>query len=103
LSAVDSRNKNRIIFYVDGSNNLGFSGGPIVVKHADSGEFHVFGVIKGYAAEGLSVVKKADFDNQEATAYKDLYVRGNTGIVMGHSIRHILDVIQGEKCTAEKK
>ena len=34
LSAIDSRQKDAIILYVDGDNNPGFSCGPIVHKHS---------------------------------------------------------------------
>lgn len=94
LSAIDARNADKVIYYVDGAANPGFSGGPIVVKNGET--YHVFGVIRGYEAEPLPVVEKADFKNLKALAYKDLYVRGNTGIVVGHSIKHIIDAIRGE-------
>lgn len=100
LSAIDARNADKVIYYVDGAANPGFSGGPLVVEN--SGKFHVFGVIKGHEAEGLPVVKKADLDNPKALAYKDLHVRGNTGIVVGHSISHIIDAIKLERSKPNK-
>ena len=94
LSAMDSRQQDSIIFYVDGDNNPGFSGGPIVFRHSKSGEYQVAAVVQGYHNEAFPVLKEKDLQNPKAKAYEGLYVRGNSGIVVGYSIKHIVDAIQ---------
>jgi S1-C subfamily serine protease len=93
LSATDARNNDAVIVYVDGHNNPGFSGGPIVFQHLQSRRFRVAGVISAYRGEALPVVKSKDLSNTSAAAYDDLHVRGNTGIVVGYSIHHIVEAI----------
>lgn len=97
LSAVDARQKDAIVLYVDGHNNPGFSGGPIVFREGGSGDFRVAGVIQGYRHDKTPVVKRADLNNRDAPAHDDLYVRANTGIVVGFGIKHIVDAIERER------
>lgn len=94
VSAMDSRDKSAMIIYVDGHNNPGFSGGPIVFRPGGSGEFRVGGVVQGYRNEALPVLKRKDLGNPRASAHQDLYTRTNSGIVVGYSIKHITDAIE---------
>ena len=87
-------NQRPTAYYVDGANNPGFSGGPIVSKKAGSGKFQIIGVIKGFALDPIPVVKKDDLKDPKPKAYKDLYVRTNTGIVVGYSLKHIVEAIE---------
>jgi len=95
VSAVDDRDPDANILYLDGQNNPGFSGGPIVFWHPESGSFRVAGVVRGYRNEALPVLKKKKLDDPEAKAYNDLYTRANSGIVIGYDIRHIVEAIRG--------
>lgn len=94
VSAVDDRDPQASILYLDGQNNPGFSGGPIVFWHSASGGFRVAGVVRGYRNEALPVLKKRDLDDPEAKAHNDLYTRANSGIVIGYDIRHAIDAIR---------
>jgi len=94
LSAIDSRQADSVIFYVDGDNNPGFSGGPVVYRHSKSGAYRVAAVVRGYQNEAFPVLKEKDLKNPDAKAYEDLYARGNSGIVVAYSIKHIVDAIQ---------
>lgn len=94
ISAIDSRNPAANVLYLDGQNNPGFSGGPIVFWHPESAEFRVAGVVKGYRNEALPVLKRKDLGKPEARAHNDLYTRANSGIVIGYDIRHIVDAIR---------
>lgn len=94
VSAVDDRDPEASVLYLDGHNNPGFSGGPIVFWHGASRSFRVAGVVRGYRNESLPVLKKKDLDNPEAQAYQDLYTRANSGIVIGYDIRHIVEAIR---------
>jgi hypothetical protein len=94
VSAVDDRDPEAGILYLDGQNNVGFSGGPIVFWHSASGSFRVAGVVRGYRNEALPVLKKKKLDDPAAQAYNDLYTRANSGIVIGYDIRHIVEAIR---------
>lgn len=94
VSALDDRDPEANILYLDGHNNPGFSGGPIVFWHPESGSFRVAGVVRGYRNESLPVLKKQQLDDAGAKAYQDLYTRANSGIVIGYDIRHIVEAIR---------
>lgn len=94
VSALDDRDPQANILYLDGHNNVGFSGGPIVFWHPESASFRVAGVVRGYRNEALPVLKKKKLDDPEAQAYNDLYTRANSGIVIGYDIRHIVEAIR---------
>ena len=94
LSAIDSRQTDAVIFYVDGDNNPGFSGGPVVYRHSMTRAFRAAAVVRGYQNEPFPVLKKKDLKNPDAKAYEDLYARGNSGIIVAYSIKHIVDAIQ---------
>lgn len=94
VSAFDNRNPAANVLYLDGQNNPGFSGGPIVFWHAETGRFRVAGVVRGYRNEALPVLKKGELSDPDATAHNDLYTRANSGIVVGYDISHIVDAIR---------
>ncbi len=94
VSALDDRDPAASILYLDGQNNPGFSGGPIVFWHAASRSFRVAGVVRGYRNEALPVLKKKDLADPGAKAHNDLYTRANSGIVIGYDIRHIVEAIR---------
>jgi hypothetical protein len=94
VSAVDDRDPDAGLLYLDGHNNPGFSGGPIVFWHAESRRFRVAAVVRGYRNEALPVLKKKDLERPEARAYDDLYTQANSGIVVGYDIRHIVEAIR---------
>lgn len=94
VSALDDRDPEANVIYVDGHNNPGFSGGPIVFWHSASRRFRVAGVVRGYRNEILPVLKRKHLNNPEAPAHNDLYTRANSGIVIGYDVRHIIDAIR---------
>ena len=93
LSAMDSRNPQAVVLYVDGHNNPGFSGGPIVFRPSPNLPFRVAAVVKGFKGEGTPVVKRKSLEDLNAPAYEDLYTRANAGIIVGYSIGHIVEAI----------
>ena len=97
LSAMDSRNPQAIIIYIDGHNNQGFSGGPIVFRPSPNSQFRVAAVVKGFRGEATPVVKGKNLLDPNAPSYEDLYTRANTGIVVGYSIEHIVKAINDAK------
>lgn len=94
VSAVDDRDPDASVLYLDGHNNPGFSGGPIVFWHSASSSFRVAGVVRGYRNEALPVLKRKDLDDPAAKAHNDLYTRANSGIVFAYDIRHIVEAIR---------
>ena len=86
LSAVIGLNPNVVVMFIDGHNNKGFSGGPVVFKSASSDRFRVAGVIRGYKPEDLPI-----FDNK--VLVDKVVAEGNSGIVISYSIENILDVL----------
>ena len=75
------------ILFLDGHNNPGFSGGPVVFQRSGGDMvtgWHVAAVVTGYQCEPAPNV-----ENKEAE-------RGwaNTGIVIAHDVKHALEAIQ---------
>lgn len=98
-----TRERDANVLYLDGHNNPGFSGGPIVFWHAESRRFRVAGVVGGYRNEALPVLKRKDLDNPAARAHQNLYTRANSGIVVGYDIRHIVEAIRAERRQARSR
>jgi len=73
------------VFYLDGHNNPGFSGGPVVFTEPGQTEFKVAGLISGYRQEMNPVY--------EGDAPTSLQHGSNTGIVICYMIKHALDAI----------
>ena len=103
VSALDERDPNAWIIYLDGQNNSGFSGGPIVFWHAASKSFRVAGVVRGYRNEALPVLKRKDLGDPAAKAHNELFTRANSGIVIGYDIRHIVEAIRASRRTQTRR
>ncbi len=72
--------------FLDGHNNPGFSGGPVVFQKSGSKEFKIAAVISGYKAVNEPVFK-------EATPLP-FTVRYNTGIIISYSVQHALTLVR---------
>jgi len=72
-----------IEIFLDGHNNGGFSGGPIIYQDQTSGDMKIAGVITNYLIETILV---------EHTDHKIL--NANVGIVVGHSINEAVKLIR---------
>lgn len=86
ISAIDGTNSDAVVLYIDGFNNPGFSGGPIVYWSFDTHEYKIIGVVKGYRTDTAKIVVKG----QQVDA--DVLV--NSGILVGYSIRHAVEAIE---------
>lgn len=64
---------------IDGHNNLGFSGGPVVFKNSDSSDFFIAGVITGFYKE---------HDEKD-----EILENTNSGIIEAPVIKYALDLI----------
>jgi len=72
-------------FLLDGHNNPGFSGGPVVFRPLNVQEFQVFGIVSGYQTENVDVL----FEGKRT----GLTSPTNTGIVVCPSIKRATDII----------
>lgn len=86
VSAIDATRPDAVVLYVDGFNNPGFSGGPIVFWNSSSRAYEIIGVIKGYREDSVKVV----INGQHA----DTNLLVNSGILVGYSINHALKAIE---------
>jgi hypothetical protein len=79
------------IIYLDGHNNPGFSGGPVVFNpHNKPNEVKIAGVISGYRFNEEPI-----YINQEKTPH--ITYKYNTGIIIAYKIEQIVDVIKNTK------
>jgi hypothetical protein len=70
------------MWYLDGFNNGGFSGGPVVFNRPGTADWHVFAVVRGYPSELLEVKVNPNDDDEPAMGY----VKANTGIILAYDI-----------------
>ena len=76
---------------LDGHNNPGFSGGPVVFNHKTHGfDYCVAGVVAGYRFACEPVYKNIEPGLNENPIG---YYKSNTGIIQAYSIHHALDLI----------
>lgn len=73
-------------FFLDGHNNPGFSGGPVVFKKPNKNEFKVASVISGYRYTNEPI-----FAGEEKVP---LAYRYNTGVIISYGIKHAVDLIE---------
>lgn len=123
LSAIVVENEAKMIL-LDGFNNPGFSGGPIVYRRPGDPNvmFYVAGVVAGFHPELVPVTKPVTIEvgqdlnsidpwrigtleNGRKTVLRDTdeVVPLNTGIVLGYSIEHAVDLIREHPIGPEVK
>lgn len=76
-----------LTFLLDGINNTGFSGGPVVFADPDTRKLEVVGVISSYRFEPANVVNTKD------ERYNDAFYKMNTGIIYAIGIIHVQEII----------
>ena len=72
--------------FLDGHNNPGFSGGPVVIKNLDGqsqNQMRIIGVVSAYLNED-KIIK---------IPYGDLINSENSGIVLSYSFDHVFEII----------
>jgi S1-C subfamily serine protease len=73
--------------WIDGNNNPGFSGGPVIFKASGDNNFRVCGVIHGY------MTTLTEVEEIESTTTKQV-VRNNTGIMKVYDIECAINLIK---------
>jgi len=92
----NDNNKDVKMIYIDGHNNPGFSGGPIVCYDLkDPQKLKVIGVVSGYRLQEGAV-----YDSEKATALK---IFENSGILIGYTIDYAIDAIKSNPIGVEIK
>jgi S1-C subfamily serine protease len=74
--------------FIDGHNNRGFSGGPVVFQKSAGQEFSVCGIIHGYMNDIGDVVSLPTENTEKLISLQ------NSGIMKAYSIQNALDLIQ---------
>jgi S1-C subfamily serine protease len=85
MSAIDATNPDAIVYYIDGFNNPGFSGGPIVFWEFSSHTYKILAVVKGFREDTAKL--KVNGQNLETN------IIVNSGIVVGYSIEQAIQAI----------
>jgi len=96
VSAMAFENKKEKIIFIDGYNNKGFSGGPIVFFDFDVKKFKVAAVVSGYKPQRDDIINNKD----KATALKAIT---NSGLLIGYTIDAAIDAIKNNPIGAEIK
>lgn len=85
LSNFINYNKTHILF-LDGINNPGFSGGPIVFYNYQSKQMELCGIISGFQPE----IKNTTINDSETQIQYSV----NTGIIIGYGLNDALEIIK---------
>ncbi|MBX2869793.1 MAG: serine protease [Acidiferrobacterales bacterium] len=100
-SIVSSLGGENQVFYLDGHNNPGFSGGPIIVgdlsKKAGKEEIGVAGVVSAYKSQLLEVidsVSQSNVSTQQKEQIVTRYVAENAGIIVAYRMQPMIDAIR---------
>lgn len=86
MSAFDATDPEATVLYIDGFNNPGFSGGPIVYWDFKERAYRIAGVVQGYKNEGA----KALVNGQQI----DTNILVNSGILVAYNITHAMTAIK---------
>jgi hypothetical protein len=113
LSAIDYGDKQTPIVYVDGHNNPGFSGGPIIfANHNDRDRLQIAALVSGYRNQPTEVVdvtvpdsksSESEENNSSQTKTKKVQiVLENTGIVIGYQLNQLVEAIRASSVTTHQ-
>ncbi len=88
MSAMDGSKPDAVIMYIDGFNNPGFSGGPIICWQFSKRVYRIIGVVQGYRTDKAKVMV-----NDKPV---DTGLLVNSGILVGYSITHAIEAIEAD-------
>jgi S1-C subfamily serine protease len=86
MSAVDASNPEAVVYYIDGFNNPGFSGGPVLYWEFTTHVYKILAVVKGYRPDTAKILING------RPVETDILV--NSGILVSYSIQHAIDAIE---------
>jgi hypothetical protein len=86
LSAIDASSPDTVVFYIDGFNNPGFSGGPVVYWEFATRKYKILSVVIGYKND----TARALINDRQV----DTNILVNSGILVSYSIKHAIDAIE---------
>jgi hypothetical protein len=81
VSAFDRDVDGVTLWFFDGINNPGFSGGPVVFNRPGTKDWQVVAVVSGYRTERVAVEGGAG------------EIPTNTGIIVGYDVRHAIAAV----------
>jgi S1-C subfamily serine protease len=86
MSAVDASNPEAVVYYIDGFNNPGFSGGPVLYWEFATHAYKILAVVKGYRNDTAKIL----INGQQV----ETNILVNSGILVSYSIQHAIDAIE---------
>jgi hypothetical protein len=89
MSAIDASNPQAVVLYIDGFNNPGFSGGPILYWSFSDQNYKLLGVVKGYKEDTAKVLLNGK--------HVDTQLLVNSGILIAYSITHAIEAIDADQ------
>ena len=89
ISAINGSNPDAVVLYIDGFNNPGFSGGPIVYWEFKKHAYRILGVVQGFRTDTAKVLVNGQ--------RLDTNVLVNSGILTAFSIKHAIDAIEATR------
>lgn len=75
--------------FLDGHNNPGFSGGPVVAYNFEKGKFELVGVISSYRYE-----QKKLTDKENNVILPDVFIKENSGIIIAYKIHDAIKFLE---------
>ena len=97
LSAVDSRFGAGNVLYLDGHNNPGFSGGPVIARsHDEKQPLQIVGVLSAYRVQlnRETITEKTDTYSGAIEKKSRRFVQENSGILVAYHISEIIKAIR---------
>lgn len=105
LSGIDNRSWGFPVVYIDGHNNHGFSGGPVVFANLSKGrQLQILGVISGYWPQQTDVMdasipelaapKGKGTKTPKSKAKKRQYIEENSGITIAYQLNELVEAIR---------
>jgi S1-C subfamily serine protease len=86
MSAVDASNPEAVVYYIDGFNNPGFSGGPVLYWEFATHTYKILAVVKGYRNDTAKIL----INGKQV----ETNILVNSGILVSYSIQHAIDAIE---------
>ena len=75
-----------VVYYIDGFNNPGFSGGPVLYWEFSSHTYKILAVVKGYRNDTAKIL----INGKQV----ETNILVNSGILVSYSIQHAIDAIE---------